>query len=347
MLMRRRIIAAVLVAAVTALSGCAATPTTVTSSSLTALGREVIHVGVAYDTAGRGDKSFNDAAGAGLDRARKELLVQATEVTAKAESDEGRAESLRQLVHDGSNPVIAVGFLYAAAVGTVAKEFPGTLFAIIDDASVTADNVVSLLFAEEQGSFLVGVAAASATRTDRIGFIGGVQVPLIKKFEAGFVAGARSVNGDIRVDVRYLSKPPDFSGFGAPDKGRAAAADLLDGGADVIYAAAGGSGAGAFEAVAARSGAWAIGVDSDQYLSAPEAVQPRILTSMLKRVDNGVFQEIQAYVKGDRTGGVKRYDLKVDGVGYATSNPAFKKYAAQLEKARYRVLSGAVRVPTS
>jgi basic membrane protein A len=347
MLMRQRIVATVLVAAVTALSGCAATPTTVASGSMSALGRERIHVGVAYDTAGRGDKSFNDAAGAGLDRARKELLIQATEVTAEAESDEGRAESLRRLARDGSNPVIAVGFLYAAAVGTVAKEFPGTLFAIIDDASVTADNVVSLLFAEEQGSFLVGAAAALASRTGRVGFIGGVQVPLIKKFEAGFVAGARSVDGGIRVDVRYLSKPPDFSGFGAPDKGRSAAAQLLGDGADVVYAAAGGSGAGVFEAVADRPGTWAIGVDSDQYLSASAAVRPRILTSMLKRVDNGVFQEIQAYVKGDRTGGVKRYDLKVDGVGYATSNPALKKYAARLEKARYRVLSGAVRVPTS
>ncbi|GAA3337137.1 BMP family ABC transporter substrate-binding protein [Amorphoplanes nipponensis] len=342
--MRQRIVAALLVAA---LSGCAATPAAVSSDALTGLGAEVIHVGVAYDTAGRGDKSFNDAAGAGLDRARKELLVEATEVTAAAENDEGRAASLRQLAAGGSNPVIAVGFLYAAAIGTVAQEFPDTLFAIIDDASVTADNVVSLLFAEEQGSFLVGAAAALASRTGRVGFVGGVDVPLIRKFEAGYTAGARSVDGDIRVDVRYLSRPPDFSGFGAPDKGRAAAARLLADGADVVYAAAGGSGAGAFEAVAAVPGAWAIGVDSDQYLSAPEAVRPRVLTSMLKRVDNGVFQEIQAYIKGDRKGGVKRYDLKVDGVGYATSNPAVRKYRPQLEQARYRILSGAVRVPSS
>jgi basic membrane protein A len=342
MLMRQRIAAALLVVT---LSGCAAPPATVAGGSLTGLGREVIRVGVAYDTAGRGDKSFNDAAGAGLDRARKELLIEATEVTAKQESDEGRAESLRELARGGSNPVIAVGFLYAGAVGTVAEEFPDTLFAIIDDASVTADNVVSLLFAEEQGSYLVGAAAALASRTGRIGFVGGVDVPLIRKFEAGYVAGARSINSDIRVGVRYLSKPPDFSGFAAPDKGRTAAAELLENGADVVYAAAGGSGSGAFEAVAA-SGAWAVGVDSDQYLSAPPAVRPRVLTSMLKRVDNGVFQEIQAFIKGDREGGVKRYDLTVDGVGYATSNPALKKYQAELEQTRYRILSGAVRVPT-
>ncbi|MFI7546970.1 BMP family protein [Actinoplanes sp. NPDC049599] len=341
--MRQRIVAAVLVAT---LSGCAAPPVAVSSGSLTGLGRDVIRVGVAYDTAGRGDKSFNDSAGAGLDRAREELLIETTEVTAKQESDAGRAESLRELARGGSNPVIAVGFLYATAIGVVAKEFPDTLFAIIDDASVTADNVVSLLFAEEQGSFLVGAAAAMASRNGRIGFIGGVDVPLIRKFEAGYTAGARSVDDTVRVDVRYLSKPPDFSGFGAPDKGRSVAARLLADGADVVYAAAGGSGSGAFEAVAAVPGAWAIGVDSDQYLSASAAVQPRVLTSMLKRVDNGVFQEIQAFVKGDREGGVKRYDLTVDGVGYATSNAALKKYQPRLEKTRYRILSGAVRVPT-
>lgn len=102
-----------------------------------------------------------------------------------------------------------------------------------------------------------------------------------------------------------------------------------------------------FEAVAAAKNTWAIGVDSDQYLSAPEAVQPRILTSMLKRVDNGVFQEIQAFVKGDRAGGRKRYDLKVDGVGYATSNKALDPYKSGMEKARYRILNGAVKVPSS
>ncbi|MCU7728627.1 BMP family ABC transporter substrate-binding protein [Actinoplanes sp. KI2] len=344
--MRRRIVAVVLTVALAALSGCA-NPVTVTTTALTGLGSERVHVGIAYDSAGRGDKSFNDAAGAGLDRAKKELLIEATEVTAQAETDEGRAASLRQLVAAGSNPVIAVGFLYAGAIGTVSKEFPNVLFAIIDDASVTAGNVVSLLFAEEEGSYLVGVAAALASKADHIGFIGGVEVPLIKKFEAGYRAGAESVDSSIKVDVTYLTKPPDFSGFSSPDKGRAAAKKLLAGGADVVYSAAGGSGSGSFEAVGAQPGAWAIGVDSDQYLTAPPAVQPRILTSMLKRVDNAVFQEIQAFIKGDRSGGVKRYDLKVDGVGYATSNSAIAKYRPQIEKARYAILSGTVHVPSS
>ncbi|MBG0568730.1 BMP family lipoprotein [Actinoplanes aureus] len=331
---------------VLALAACTATvPISPTDSS--GLGSETIHVGIAYDSAGRGDLSFNDAAGAGLDRAKKELLVQATEATTEAENDQARAETLRGLAQGGSNPVIAVGFLYATAVGTVGKEFPDTLFAIIDDDSVSADNVVSLLFSEEQGSYLVGVAAARATRTNRVGFVGGVDVALIHKFEAGYTAGVRSVNPGITVDVRYLSKPPDFSGFGAPDKGTAAARQLISNGADVIYAAAGGSGSGVFEAVAAAPAkVWAIGVDSDQYASAPEAVKPHILTSMLKRVDNGVFQEIQAFAKGDREGGSKRYDLKVDGVGYATSNTALNRYKDDMEKARYRILSGAVKVPS-
>lgn len=345
--MRRRITAALLAAAVATLSACTSAPVTVSSDALTGLGRETIHVGIAYDHAGRGDKSFNDMAGTGLDRARKELLVETTETTTKSEDDEGRAAALRELVKAGSNPVIAVGFLYAAAVAAVAKENPGTLFAIIDDDSVQAKNVVSLLFSEEQGSYLVGVAAGLATKTNRVGFVGGVDVPLIRKFGAGFAAGVHSVDPDIRVGARYLSKPPDFSGFGSPDKGKAAAAALLADGADVVYSAAGGSGQGAMQAVAAAGDAWAIGVDSDQYLSAEGAVKERILTSMLKRVDNSVFQEIQAFIKGDRSGGAKRYDLKVDGLGYSTSNPALKPYEAKLEKARYRILSGAVKVPTS
>ena len=237
--------------------------------------------------------------------------------------------------------MIAVGFLYAAAVKTVAAEFPSTTFAIIDDASVQAGNVVSLVFAEEQGSYLVGAAAALATRANHVAFIGGVRVPLLQKFEAGFVAGATRTRPGIRVDVAYLSEPPDFSGFSAPDKGRAAARSALAGGADVVYAAAGASGAGAFDAVRAVPGAWAIGVDTDQYLGADAATRPIILTSMLKRVDNAVFQEIQAFIKGDRSGGVKRYDLTVDGVDLATSNTtAIAPYAARLDEIRMGIISG-------
>ncbi|MFI5494134.1 BMP family protein [Actinoplanes sp. NPDC051859] len=347
--MRRRITAALLAAAVGLLSACTAAPVTgTTDTKLIGLGKEAIHVGIAYDSAGRGDKSFNDAAGQGIDRAKKDLLIQATETTTKSEDDAGRTAALNELVTAGANPVIAVGFLYAGAVKAVAEQHPDRLFAIIDDDSVQAKNVVSLIFSEEQGSYLVGVAAGLATKSDRVGFIGGVEVPVIGKFGAGFEAGVHSVDPDIRVESRYLSKPPDFSGFGAPDKGKAAAAAMIRNGADVIYTAAGGSGAGSFEAVAAAGkGVWAIGVDTDQYATADAKVKNQILTSMLKRVDNSVFQEIQAFIKGDRSGGSRRYDLKVDGLGYATSNGALKPYVSRMEKARYRILSGAVKVPQS
>jgi basic membrane protein A and related proteins len=347
--MSRRTTAGLFAAALTALmtTACSTVMVPVSPGDSSGLGRETVRVGIAYDSAGRGDKSFNDAAAAGIDRAKQELLVEAAEAKTQAETDEAREAALRGLATGGSNPVIAVGFLYAGAIGTVAKEFPDTLFAIIDDDSVTADNVVSLLFSEEQGSYLVGVAAALATRRNRVGFVGGVDVSLIHKFEAGYVAGVHSVDPGIRVDVRYLTKPPDFGGFGAPAKGKTAAARLIADGADVVYAAAGGSGTGVFDAVAAAGNTWAIGVDSDQYATASETVRPRILTSMLKRVDNGVFQEIQAFVKGDRAGGKKRYDLKVDGVGYATSNSKLGPYRSGMDKARYRVLAGSVKVPVS
>ncbi|GIF05498.1 BMP family lipoprotein [Actinoplanes siamensis] len=345
--MNKRFGAGLLAAALTVLlTGCSAATVPVAPADTSGLGRETVHVGIAYDSAGRGDKSFNDAAAAGVDRAKEELLIEASETKTEAETDDARAAALRGLAAGGSNPVIAVGFLYAKAVGAVAKEFPDTLFAIIDDDSVTADNVVSLLFSEEQGSYLVGVAAALATRKNRVGFVGGVDVPLIHKFAAGYAAGVHSVDPGIRVDVRYLTRPPDFGGFSAPAKGKSAAAGLIADGADVVYAAAGGSGIGVFQAVAAAgSKVWAIGVDSDQYATAEPAVRPHVLTSMLKRVDNGVFQEIQAFVKGDRAGGRKRYDLKVDGVGYATSNKALARYESGMENARYRILSGEVKVP--
>ncbi|GIJ50382.1 BMP family ABC transporter substrate-binding protein [Virgisporangium aliadipatigenens] len=343
----RRTAAAVATALV--LAGCG----TATNDSLAGpvsagLGTEEIRVGLAFDSGGRGDKSFNDAAAAGLDLAVNELGVAATEAAPKADTDPERTEVLRALAKAGNNPVIAVGFLYGSALRTVAAEFPKTTFAIVDDDSFAAPNVVSLVFAEEQGSYLVGVAAALRSRTDRIGFIGGVRNPLLQKFEAGFAAGARRVKPGIVVDVNYLSVPPDFSGFGVPDRARGVAAGMLAAGVDIVYAAAGGSGAGALQAVAAVDGAAFVGVDSDQYLSVDAAVRPVVLTSMIKRVDNAVFQEIQGFIKGDRAGGVKRFDLKIDGVGYAGSNEtAIVPLRAQLEAARQQLIDGTVVAPAT
>ncbi len=222
---------------------------------------------MAFDVGGRGDQSFNDSAAKGLDKAACDLGFEVK----TAEAQDGEAESaregrLQQLVDAGYNPVIAVGFAYSASVGKVADANPDVNFAIVDDG-VEGKNIANLLFAEEQGSFLVGAAAALKSEKDHVGFIGGVEVPLIQKFEAGFEAGAKAVNPDIKIDVRYLTQPPDFSGFGDPAKGKTAAEGIYDGGADVIYAAAGGSGGGVFEAATAAK-TKAIGVDSDQALTA-------------------------------------------------------------------------------
>nr|WP_260408600.1 BMP family ABC transporter substrate-binding protein [Planomonospora venezuelensis] len=308
---------------------------------------EQVRVGLAFDQGGRGDKSFNDAAAAGLDRAKKELEVDGREVTLSEETEEERAARLRELAEEGRNPVIAVGFLYAGAVRTVAAEFPGTTFAIVDDDSFSAPNVVSLVFAEEQGSYLTGAAAALKSRSGRVGFIGGVRIPLLQKFEAGFTAGATRARPGVKVSVDYLSAPPDFSGFGVPDKAEKIAQRMFAEGVDVVYTAAGGSGAGTLKAVAARKGTWAVGVDSDQYQTAEPGVRAAILTSMVKRVDNAVFQEIQAFIKGDRAGGVKRFDLKTDGVGYSVSNDkAIAPVRKKVDGLRRLILDGTVTVPT-
>jgi basic membrane protein A len=306
-----------------------------------------VKVGLAYDVGGRGDQSFNDSAARGLDKAKTDLKVATKELEASnGETDAQKQERLRLLAQGGYNPVIAVGFAYATALGVVAKEFPDTQFAIVDDASLTNTNVTSLVFAEEQGSYLVGSIAAKASKSGHIGFVGGVNTPLLQKFEAGYTAGAKSVTPSIKVDVKYLTQPPDFTGFSSPDKGKTAAQGMLDGGADVIYAAAGGSGSGAFDAVAAKKGTWAIGVDSDQYLTASATQKPIILTSMLKQVDTAVFADIEASVKGTPLKGVQTFDLKAGGVGYSTSNPAVKSYEADADKAKQAIIDGSVTVPT-
>ena len=216
-----------------------------------------LKVGMAYDVGGRGDQSFNDSAAAGLDQAVEEFGVESEESEAgDGEAETAREERLRTFADAGYNPVIAVGFAYSASVGKVATEYPEVNFAIIDDTascepfdgSDPIPNVACLVFAEEQGSFLVGAAAALKTETDQIGFVGGVETPLIQKFEAGYRAGAEAINPDIEIQSTYLTQPPDFSGFGDPAKGKTAGEGMYQNGADIVYHAAGGSGGGVFEA---------------------------------------------------------------------------------------------------
>jgi basic membrane protein A len=342
---------AVAAAGMLGLAACGGTSSTgagtaTASSSTSQAPKSDVKVGLAYDIGGRGDQSFNDAAARGLDKAKGEFGVEVKELEASSgETDAQKEERLRLLASSGYNPVIAVGFAYAGPLKNVATEFPDINFAIIDDSSNQQPNVANLVFAEQEGSFLVGVIAAQASKSGNVGFIGGVNVPLIKKFEAGYTAGAKAVKADIKVQVKYLTEPPDFSGFGDPAKGKTAAQGMLDAGADVVYAAAGGSGTGAFEAVAAKTGTWAIGVDSDQYLTAADNLKPVILTSMLKRVDVAVYNMIKSSVDGAPLTGIQTFDLKADGVGYATSNDAVKPFTAQADEFKAKIISGEVTVP--
>ncbi len=307
-----------------------------------------IRVGLVYDIGGRGDQSFNDAAYAGLAQAQDELGVDIRDLEPSA-GGEDREELLRLLAEDGYDMIIGVGFAFADAIKAVAADYIDIRFAIVDDDTITADNVTSLVFAEEQGSYLVGAAAALTSQSGNLGFIGGVEVDLIKKFEAGFAAGAAKVNPEATVDVKYISQAPDFSGFNDPAKGKEIALGQYGAGADVIYHAAGGSGGGLFEAaLETGNGVWAIGVDSDQALTAAEGVRGTILTSMLKRVDVAVFEAIKSFTEGSLEPGVRRFDLANDGIAYATTGDHLTtEIRAQLDELKQQIIDGTIEVPTA
>ncbi|MDX6226982.1 MAG: basic rane protein [Frankiales bacterium] len=300
-------------------------------------------VGLVFDIGGKGDKSFNDAADAGLTKAVADMGVTSKELAPNAGGTD-REQLLKLLASQGYNPVVAVGFSFDAAVKKIAKAYPKTTFAIIDDV-VDLPNVASLTFAANQGSYLVGAAAALKSKTGSVGFIGGVNVPLLQAFQAGFDAGAKHVNPAIKIQDAYLTEPPDFSGFNAPDKAKVSAKGMYDKGADVIFAAAGGSGAGVFLAAKA-AGKFAIGVDSDQYLTADAAVKSVIITSALKRVDTAVYLFIKDFASGKKDSGVQTYDLKNNGVGYATSGGQVDNIKTQLEAIKADIISGKITVPT-
>jgi basic membrane protein A len=308
-------------------------------------------VGLAYDVGGRGDQSFNDSAYAGLKKAVEDLKATCTEgEAAQGEAESAREDRLKNMADAGMNPIIGVGFAYSDAVNAVAPNYPDINFGVIDgfDPDTTANaNVAYLGFAENEGSYLVGVAAALKTKDKHIGFVGGVHNDLIKKFEAGYVAGAKSVDPSIKVDVKYIEES-DLSGFGDPAGGKAAAAAEYDAGADVVYHASGASGSGVFEA-AADAGAdhWAIGVDSDQYLTAPANQKSYILTSMLKRVDVATFDMIKSVADGSPLTSYQTYDLAHDGVGYSKSNSdAISDLESKIDDAAAKIKSGEVKVPT-
>ena len=282
-----------------------------------------ITVGVALDVGGLGDKSFNDAAKAGLDQAIEDGLV-CEENTRFVEADNtgsNRDENVQALADEGFNLVVGVGFAFSEGIAGIAADYPDTNFAIVDGFANAVDdsltNVADLTFKEHEGSFLVGAAAAEYCQCDTIGFLGGQTGPLIAKFEAGYTAGAKAVNPDVDVLVEYIGD--DTTAFVNDVKGEALSTKMYDQGAEIIYHAAGLSGAGLFRA-AVEADKPAIGVDSDQYLTAAPEEQPLILTSMLKRVDTAVYNAIAQTGEGDFVTGFQVFGLADEGVGYSQSN---------------------------
>ncbi len=301
-------------------------------------------IGMVFDVGGKGDKSFNDSAFAGLTAAAENMGVEVKELEPAADGA-NREALMRQLAEDGYGLIIGVGFAFAEVMPGVAGDFPDTQFAIVDSVVEDAPNVTSIVFAEEQGSFLVGAAAAQSSKTGTIGFVGGVDTELIKKFEAGYVAGAEAVNPDIKVEVKYISTGTDFSGFSDPAAGETTAAGLYEAGADVVYHASGASGTGVFKAAAAAD-RLAIGVDSNQYLTASEKEQACILTSMLKRVDVSVYSTVKDFVNGEGKGGeVSAFSLENDGIAYATTGGQIVD-TGQLDEFKQQIIDGDIKVPT-
>ncbi|MBA2539341.1 MAG: BMP family ABC transporter substrate-binding protein [Deltaproteobacteria bacterium] len=270
-----------------------------------------LKVGLVFDVGGKNDKSFNEAAWRGLERAKAELGVDATYVEPSEGAD--RESALRQMAASGKDLVIGVGFIFGPDLERLAKQFPKVKFAGIDYSPSpgvgTIENMVGLRFREHEGAFLVGAIAGFLTRTKMVGFVGGMKIPLIRKFEAGYEAGVHHVCPECRVLGAYAGTEP--KAFADPTKGEELASAQYGQGADIIFHAAGKTGDGVF-AAARRRKARAIGVDSDQHDNAPCCV----MTSMVKRVDVAVLDVIRELAAGKFKGGLRELGLAEDGVTF-------------------------------
>ena len=322
-----------------------------------------ITVGVALDVGGLGDNGYNDLAQIGLIKAIDDGIVceENTEFIEANSEGTNLDENTQSLAEAGYDVVIGNGFAFSPGINAIAPDYPETSFGIIDGYATCgtacgldneADaipNVVDLAFQEEQGSFLVGVAAgmkAQELDCDTVGFLGGQTGPLIGKFEAGFVAGVTEVAPDVEVLVEYIGDTT--KAFDDPTQGEALSNKMYDDGACIIYHAAGDSGNGLFKA-AAEQQQIAIGVDSDQHevVSADQAEW--IMTSMIKRVDTAVFNAIVSVSDGSFEGGVGQvFGLADDGISFATSNPDLmgQDIVDQVEEYQQQILDGEIEVPT-
>ncbi|CAM5377427.1 Basic membrane protein A OS=Streptomyces violarus OX=67380 GN=FHS41_002658 PE=3 SV=1 [Streptomyces violarus] len=231
-----------------------------------------------------------------------------------------------------------------------AEKFPKTTFGIVDDATINTKNVADLVFSEEQAAYLAGVAAAKSTKSNVVGFVGGVDIPLIHKFQAGFAQGVKDTNPKVKVLSQYLTQTAEEGGFSSPDKGKTAAEGQIEKKADVVYAAAGLSGQGVIEAAAAKK-VWAIGVDSDQYKQEALAKHKDfILTSAMKDVAKAVYNLAKSVEDGKPETGIVRGDLKTGEVGLSDSNPKFADDAElqeAIKTAKEKIISGEIKVKSS
>jgi len=266
-----------------------------------------INPAVVFDMGGKFDKSFNEGVYNGVEQFKKETGIEYREFEVTNETQ--REQALRRMAQRGANPVIGVGFAQAPAMEKVAKEFPETRFAIID-AVVDLPNVRSIVFKEHEGSFLVGMIAAMKSGSGKVGFIGGMDIPLIRKFACGYEQGAKHVSGDTEVVQNMTGTTP--SAWNDPTRGSELAKSQFDRGVDVIYAAAGGTGVGVYQ-TAEDSGKLAIGVDSNQNYLHPGTM----LTSMLKRVDVAAYKAFKDAHDGNWTSGIQDLGLSDGGVGWA------------------------------
>jgi basic membrane protein A len=297
-------------------------------------------VGLVFDVGGLGDKSFNDGAHAGLVLAREQLGVRVTAIEPGDGSD--RAAALRMLAASGAKMVIGVGFIFTDDILQVAKDYPEVAFACIDMAlrgEALPKNVVALKFREEQGSFLAGAVAATLSRTKKLGFVGGMDIPLIHKFSAGFAAGIKDACPSCTLSVLFAGATP--GAFKDPGKGREMALAQIEGGADIVYHAAGATGLGVFQAAREKK-VLAIGVDSDQSAEAPGIV----LTSMVKRIDRAVFEAIAACKAGTLEGGVRSYGIEENAVELVDNPQLFTpEIRALIARDRERMIKHEIEVP--
>ena len=297
-------------------------------------GKDTIKVGMVTDVGGINDQSFNQTSWEGLQRAEKELGVEITYLESKTDAD--YSTNLEALIDAECDLIISVGFMLATATREAAQAYPDQKFAIIDD-STNSDlpNVACLMFEQAQASYLVGVVAGMMTETNNVGFVVGMSTGPMNEFGYGYVAGVLAANPNATIQ-QY-----NANSFGDAGLGKTAAKDMITKGADVVYHAAGGTGAGVIEACK-EEGKWAIGVDTDQSSLAPE----NVVTSAMKRVDNAAYEIVKAVKEGTYAAGVYTYGMDNGGVDIAPTQDLLPAdVIAAVEQAKQDILDGKIVVP--